>query len=1030
MILTTHLVDKDSVKDTPEQYIQALLRKPLKEIGALRMALNSKPVGFVNEFVSRNGLDIIKDLLWDSIAYFVLEQDFNQHERIDHPFTYYQTKKSRDSCEKLSNESILCIKPLIKLQDILKMIIIDDVLLTLFCLYTSFGSYVTRKIACETLTVILYFDQSLIGKIIQCFSNATQIQESIIRQHFKHPLENQTNMNQIVKDANTSNNPFELWINSFDNVLQGRGILGSKVQSNLLENMSEDQLNDFSLSNWILINGFLRVPSSIPLRIHIRNLFLSANLNKILDGCQRMNNELIGWQLKQYHEDNKLDLKWFNDMNQLKMQDFQDPAECLDYLLRQTQKYPSAYFYLTKLMQLLTLIRDDPEQSFDVRHQYLRLISTLVEKIVLDNQGIDPNFTDLYGVSVASIIDGLGNQDKVENLQNQLKDAELKLKIKQQHIVKDALKQSTPLLDDGNKLAYIQQIDHLTDLLNISQGNTDQLQEQLKEMDDKYRNVLKNHDAHLDTLLKALKESNDLSQLDKMTELLNKDFATSFPTIPAPNNQQMDSLKSENARLRDQLKILRHRQTAIAPLEREQREPHHKPLDNVNISRAPHNNITEVKLKKISPLPDETTPIQAPNEPAVPGAGPPPPPPPPMSKSLALTKKYEPKTQLKQLNWEKIPEHATRDTIFGTLNLKFEDDLSQHKVFDEMEEMFGTRQQGMSRSASNNDEESVGGLFVSPQIGGDNHQNPRPGQEISVLDVKKAYNVNIMLQRMSKVTAFEIKQAVVEINKDILNPLLIQQLNKFMPSSKEIGKLQAYKHNKTNLSKADLFFIELLSIPRFQKRLELIEFSYLYQERHQDIVIFVDALNKGCSELRDSKSFKKILEMVLALGNFMNNGFRGGAYGFKITSLNKLADTKSFDNQTTLLHFLAKLVKTKYPEALGFINEFNCIHDACRIDMAHTKLELRLLRKGLSDLSNELDILAGQSDFETYKNKMSDFYNEKVKQLNILETDFYEADKLFKQTCKLFGEQASKLTCEEFFGIFSTFKVSFEVNTN
>ena len=33
--------------------------------------------------------------------------------------------------------------------------------------------------------------------------------------------------------------------------------------------------------------------------------------------------------------------------------------------------------------------------------------------------------------------------------------------------------------------------------------------------------------------------------------------------------------------------------------------------------------------------------------------------------------------------------------------------------------------------------------------------------------------------------------------------------------------------------------------------------------------------------------------MVLAIGNFMNKGQRGGAYGFRVASLNKIADTKS-----------------------------------------------------------------------------------------------------------------------------------------
>lgn len=46
-------------------------------------------------------------------------------------------------------------------------------------------------------------------------------------------------------------------------------------------------------------------------------------------------------------------------------------------------------------------------------------------------------------------------------------------------------------------------------------------------------------------------------------------------------------------------------------------------------------------------------------------------------------------------------------------------------------------------------------------------------------------------------------------------------------------------------------------------------------------------------ELIRSKRLAQMLEVVLAIGNFMNKGQRGSAYGFRVASLNKIADTKS-----------------------------------------------------------------------------------------------------------------------------------------
>lgn len=53
------------------------------------------------------------------------------------------------------------------------------------------------------------------------------------------------------------------------------------------------------------------------------------------------------------------------------------------------------------------------------------------------------------------------------------------------------------------------------------------------------------------------------------------------------------------------------------------------------------------------------------------------------------------------------------------------------------------------------------------------------------------------------------------------------------------------------------------------------------------------ALGKASKEVLHSRNLKQLLEVVLAFGNFMNKGQRGNAYGFRMSSLNKIADTKS-----------------------------------------------------------------------------------------------------------------------------------------
>ena len=63
-------------------------------------------------------------------------------------------------------------------------------------------------------------------------------------------------------------------------------------------------------------------------------------------------------------------------------------------------------------------------------------------------------------------------------------------------------------------------------------------------------------------------------------------------------------------------------------------------------------------------------------------------------------------------------------------------------------------------------------------------------------------------------------------------------------------------------------------------------------------------------EVARSRRLRKLLEIVLALGNYMNRGARGNANGFRLASLNRLVDTKSSSHKgMTLLHYLVQVVE-------------------------------------------------------------------------------------------------------------------------
>merc|ERR1711937_796956 len=74
--------------------------------------------------------------------------------------------------------------------------------------------------------------------------------------------------------------------------------------------------------------------------------------------------------------------------------------------------------------------------------------------------------------------------------------------------------------------------------------------------------------------------------------------------------------------------------------------------------------------------------------------------------------------------------------------------------------------------------------------------------------------------------------------------------------------------------------------------------------------------------LYGSDKFRKVVEISLALGNYMNK-IRGIAGGFKPTALLDLANTKSKkDKKQRVIHYIIRVIKKHFPECDQFYKDF------------------------------------------------------------------------------------------------------------
>merc|ERR1740139_1597752 len=85
-----------------------------------------------------------------------------------------------------------------------------------------------------------------------------------------------------------------------------------------------------------------------------------------------------------------------------------------------------------------------------------------------------------------------------------------------------------------------------------------------------------------------------------------------------------------------------------------------------------------------------------------------------------------------------------------------------------------------------------------------------------------------------------------------------------------------------------------------------------FGEKYGECEDKIMTVKRAVKQLRQSKAFKQVLEYTLACGNYLNGASnKGQAWGFKIDSLNKLKDTKTADNSSTMLHYIAARLEEK-----------------------------------------------------------------------------------------------------------------------
>ncbi|KAM5165283.1 disheveled-associated activator of morphogenesis 2 [Mantella aurantiaca] len=379
----------------------------------------------------------------------------------------------------------------------------------------------------------------------------------------------------------------------------------------------------------------------------------------------------------------------------------------------------------------------------------------------------------------------------------------------------------------------------------------------------------------------------------------------------------------------------------------------------------------------------------------------------------------QPSHPLKSFNWAKLNEDKISGTIWNEI-----DDIRAFKTLDleEFERMFSAYQRHQDLLTNNSlkqkDMDSMEDLYLST----------RKVKELSVIDGRRAQNCVILLSKL-KLSNEEMKKAIMEMDEqEDLPKDMLEQLLKFVPEKSDIDLLEEHKHEIDRMARADRFLYEMSRIDHYQQRLQALFFKKKFPERLAETKPKVEALVMACRELTRSKRLKQLLEVVLAFGNYMNKGQRGNAFGFKVSSLNKIIDTKSsIDRNITLLHYLIMIFEKTYPDILNIQNELLHLPEAAKVNLVELEKEVHNIKNGLRGVEAELEYQKRhyREAGDRFVPVMGDFITVASFSFSELEDLLSEARDKFSKAMKHFGEMDGRMQPDEFFGMFDTFLQSF-----
>ena len=125
--------------------------------------------------------------------------------------------------------------------------------------------------------------------------------------------------------------------------------------------------------------------------------------------------------------------------------------------------------------------------------------------------------------------------------------------------------------------------------------------------------------------------------------------------------------------------------------------------------------------------------------------------------------------------------------------------------------------------------------------------------------------------------------------------------------------VKSFDGDVADLGKPERFIREISSVPEYAHRIKALLFTNIKDEMYFELQQKIEQLTTAFDSLKANYRLHHVLEVALAVGNYLNGqGIKGGAWGFKLETLERMEEVRSKDSKMNAGFFVIREVWKKY----------------------------------------------------------------------------------------------------------------------